>query len=563
MSLEFKSLKVEDYFSLSQATLEYKPGIYLVEGENRDLPNFESLINSGASTSNGSGKTTLFSAPYQCLFNKNSKDSKASISNVGNIYTNKPYNITLKFSKEGKNYLVNNNRNHNKIMISEDGKNITPKGVANQLTILRNIVGFDFNTFSSLTFLNQQALSNIIDLTNKDNIVYQFFDIERLNKLEKDLKVKRKSRIEDRTLLLSNLSVVNKHLTLVEGFVKVDIDNLRRQELDINNSIAELQLKEGSPKIKVLNEKISTIKSDLEANLVKQSSIEGAANVLKRQAKSLEKGVCPTCNQDVKGKSADLNNELDGYRTSYKEISTDINTNIEARGKLTSELNKELSSIQKEKTEAIKQLNIINTKIILAEDNNTKYDSAKDNIASLQEEYDLLQAEAPLIDSDIKVIESLLAVLKSGAVVNEYLKKYRLLFTRNFRDLKKYTSFDIDIIIKVEKGKMSYNFFDAGKEKSFTSLSAGERTRVSLMLLLATLSTIEQLTNITLNYLVLDELLGVLDYEGILFLKKVLDDMRKTKSIYIITHHNEIEEDYADGIIKVVRDNNLSTVEEE
>ena len=81
------------------------------------------------------------------------------------------------------------------------------------------------------------------------------------------------------------------------------------------------------------------------------------------------------------------------------------------------------------------------------------------------------------------------------------------------------------------------------------------------MLLLATLKTIEQLTGVTINYLVIDELLGVLDAEGISFLENVLDDMRKTKSIYIITHHKEIPETYADGVIKVTKENNLSTVE--
>ena len=184
MSLNFTSIDVENYFSMDKASLRFVPGIYLIEGENRDLPDFEQLINVGASVSNGSGKTTLFSAPYQCLFNKNSKDSKAAISSVGNIYTDKPYNITLNLTKNDKNYEIHNDRNHNKIFIKEDGEDKTPKGVANQLTAIKNIIGFDFATFSSLTFLNQQSLANIIDLTNKDNVVYQFFDIEKLNLLE-------------------------------------------------------------------------------------------------------------------------------------------------------------------------------------------------------------------------------------------------------------------------------------------------------------------------------------------------------------------------------------------
>ena len=562
MSLKFSSIEVKDYFSLDKAKLKFTPGIFLIEGENRDLPNFEELVNQGASVSNGSGKTTLFSAPYQCLFNKNSKDSKATIASVGNLYTNKPYNIALKFTKGTKHYEVENNRAHNKIFIKEDGVDITPKGVANQLTLIKNIIGFDFSTFSSLTFLNQQSLSNIIDLTNKDNVVYQFFDIEKLNSLEKELKVRKKSKVEARNMIVSNLSVVRKHLALVEGFSKVDLKVLDSQEASLNANLLELELKENTPKLKIIKSKLSNLKVTLGELRVELGGIAGSAKVLKAQAEKLSSGTCPTCNQSVASNSKAIEDELEVFRKEYKVVNTKIFDCNKEISTLEEDLHEELGQIEEAKKIVLQQINQVRTKILLGKDNNERYDKSKDNIQELENERDLLETEAPLVDEDIKVLEALLAVLKSGAVVNEYLKKYRLLFLRNFRELKKYTSFDIDILIKVEKGKMSYNFFDAGKEKSFHSLSAGERTRVSLMLLLATLKTIEQLTNITINYLVLDELLGVLDHEGITFLEKVLDDMRKTKSIYIITHHNEIKKEYADGIIKVVRENNLSVLED-
>lgn len=562
MSLDFKSITVRDYFSMADATLTFEPGIFLIEGENRDIPNFTTLKAKNVSISNGSGKTTLFSAPYQCLFNKNSKDNKASINSVGNIYTKKPYNIILNFTKSGKTYSVENNRTHNKIFISEDGIDITPKGVANQLVTIKNIIGFDFSTFSSLTFLNQQSLANIIDLTNKDNIVYQFFDIEKLNTLEKEIKQRKKSRLEDRNFLTSSLSVVNKHLTLVGGFTLTDIDALQTKEGLLNTSLLELEVKEHSPKIKLLRVSLEKINEDILDTKVKLGVIEGAASILKKQKEDLSSGTCPTCGQNVKDSTGDIDIELATYRKDYLKLNANSSKQVEERRKITGTISVELSEVAKAKQLVLDKINTVKTQILLGEDNNTKYNTAKSNLKELEEEKLLLELEAPLIDADLKALDALLVVLKSGAVVNVYLKKYRLLFVKNFRGLKKYTAFDIDIVIKVDKGKMNYTFFDGGKEKPFLSLSAGERTRVSLMLLLATLKTIEQLTNITLNYLVLDELLGVLDHEGISFLKKVLEDMRKTKSIYIITHHNEIPKDYADGVIKVVRENNLSTIED-
>ena len=561
MSLNFKSIDIRDYFSIDKTEFTFESGIYLIEGENRDLPNFEELRNRNVSVSNGSGKTTLFSAPYQCLFNKNSKDNKASIGNVGNIYTNKPYNITLTLEKDDSTYVVENNRTHNKIFIVKDGIDITPKGVANQLVILKNIIGFDFQTFSSLTFLNQQSLANIIDLTNKDNIVYQFFDIEKLNSLEKELKRRKKLRLEDRAFLVSSLSVVNKHLALVQGFSTVNVDSLREVEKLLKTSLLEVEVKTNSPKVKLLREMLDTLNTKILSVKVSVGEVEGAANLLKKQKLDLASGTCPTCNQEVSDNTTAIDKELVGYREEYKDLANILHKLDKEYLAAKTSLSAELLDVSKQKTKIVAELNTIKTKIILGDENNSKYAEALKNTKELEEEKVTLEAETPLIDNDIRVLDALLSTLKSGAVVNVYLKKYRLLFLRNFRALKKYTSFDIDITITVEKGKMNYTFFDGGKEKSFLSLSAGERTRVSLMLLLATLSTIEQLTNITINYLVLDELLGVLDHDGISFLEKVLDDMRGTKSIYIITHHNEIAKDYADGVVKVVRENNLSTVE--
>ena len=562
MSLVFESMQVSNYFSLDHASLKFTPGIFLVEGENRDLPNFDTLKNKSVSVSNGSGKTTLFSAPYQCLFNKNSKDTKATINSVGNLYTHKPYNISMNFSKDGSDYYIENNRAHNKIFIEKDGEDITPKGVANQLVCIKNIIGFDFTTFSSLTFLNQQSLANIIDLTNKDNIVYQFFDIEKLNLLEKELKKRKKARLEDRTFLVSNLSIINKHLSLVDSFNLVDITSLKEKEATLNLTLLELKAREVSPKVKILQEKITSINEDILELNVSSGVLVGAADVLKKLQKDLASGTCPTCGQDTKVDLTKTDDELKKLRASYKLISNNILSVTATRNAHKLELTKENSDIAIQKESILVQINRVHSKLLLAEDNNLKFLATKDSLVELAGEKALLEQEAPLIDEDLRALDGLLAVLKSGAVVDVYLKKYRLLFVKNFRELKKYTSFDINIVIELNKGKMNYTFFDVGVEKSFLSLSAGERTRVSLMLLLATLKTIEQLTNITINYLVLDELLGVLDHEGLLFLERVLESMRKTKSIYIITHHNEISKDYADGIIKVVRENNLTTIED-
>jgi DNA repair exonuclease SbcCD ATPase subunit len=560
MGINFDNIKVENFISIGEAELKFDKGVYLIKGINTDLPDY-TKDGSETKISNGAGKTTMFSAVYQGLYNRNSKDNKATVNNVNNLYTKKPYCITISFTKAGDTYKVTNDRSKNKIMILKNGEDISPKGITNQLTVIKNIIGFDFNTFASLTFLNQNSLDSIIDLTNKDNIVYQFFDIEALNRLEKSIKQRRKAREEDRVMVASKMSVIKKQLSVFVNEDAVDIDALKKQETVIKASLDVVERKYASKQIKALEGSIATHSKALAKLAGSMPFIRRDGKAIKEQIETLKKGVCPTCGQEYDGDVEKLGKELEQLREEYKRLQKEADKKEEELEKAEKKLEEIITELDKDKEAFTKQLRNIQVRILVEEEKLEQRENLQKSIDELEEEFNLLGKEIPEIEQDIKIYDTLLAVFKSGAVVNEYLRKYKLLFVKNFRELQKHTMFDIDIKIKVSKGKMTYIFIDNGVEKTFSLLSAGEKTRVSLMLLLATLKTIEQLTNITINYLVLDELLGVLDGEGINFLKNVLSTMRKNKCIYIISHHNEIEDSFADGIITVIKEDNISRIE--
>ena len=125
------------------------------------------------------------------------------------------------------------------------------------------------------------------------------------------------------------------------------------------------------------------------------------------------------------------------------------------------------------------------------------------------------------------------------------------------------TDFKISIKVSVQNGKLVYRFFDGGVEKGYNDLSAGERTRVSLVLLISTLLTLEKVTGFSSNYLVIDEMLGVLDAEGIGMVKKFLDIIRKDKAVYLITHHAEIPVEFFDSVITFVKEGGVTTLKEQ
>jgi len=561
MGLKITKVIVNDFISIGSAQMEFKNGVYLVKGENRDKPDFKA--NSGESTtiSNGAGKTTMFSAVYQGLFNKNSKDSKATVASVNNAYTGKPYKVEVHIEKDADIYIVVNDRNKNKITITKNGDDVSPKGITNQLTYIKNVIGFDFQTFASLTFLNSDSLNSIIDLTNKDNIVYQFFDIEALNKMEKSIKKRKKLTEDERIAITSKLSVLEKQLAVFNSTSNTDLDVLKSQESLLEGRLADVESKYNTPNLMAMKDSISNKGVIMEKYSMSKAQIIQEADALKKQLEKLQKGTCPTCGQKFSGSVKDIEDKLAELRDSYKAMNdsfTNAAVDLKDAQAAYETVIKELDDV---KLDIKNSLRNIQVSILVEEDRIAQQQKLQSSLDSLEDERQELLAELPIVEADIKAYDALIAIFKSGAVVNEYLRKYRMLLIRNFKELQKFTTFDIDIKIRVSKGKMTYLFIDDGVEKPFTMLSAGERTRVSLMLLLATLKTIEQLTNVTVNYLVLDELLGVLDEEGINFLKNVLATMRKEKSIYIITHHGEIDDSFADGVIHVIKENNISRVE--
>jgi len=138
-----------------------------------------------------------------------------------------------------------------------------------------------------------------------------------------------------------------------------------------------------------------------------------------------------------------------------------------------------------------------------------------------------------------------------------------LLLNSKIAQISQMTGLDIEIIAYELKGKIDFRFKDNGVEKTLNSLSSGEKTRVALVVLFAIFETLQLFTQNKLNILVLDELLGVLDERGIEMLKVLLEQYRKQMAVFVVLHHNEIEKEFFDTYIKVLKENGLTQIEVE
>jgi DNA repair exonuclease SbcCD ATPase subunit len=255
--IEIKNLKVESFYSLGKVNLPINNGVYLVYGYNKD-------ITSEFNVSNGAGKTSLFNAIYQGLYNKNLKDPTGTIASVNNIYYGKPYVIEIVLNKEGNIYRIINDRNRSKIFIYKNEELISFKSLKANLDFIKNeLIGFDFNVFTALTFLNQNSLNAIVDLSNQDNLLYQFFEIDKLGKIERAIKDYVKKYKEDQRLLsvkehelVTNLSFLQNHYTIEEGLLE-EINQARQQLENIRTGRLRKKLEETLVELDKLKQKIN------------------------------------------------------------------------------------------------------------------------------------------------------------------------------------------------------------------------------------------------------------------------------------------------------------------
>ena len=552
---EFKKIKIENFYSLGQVEFEFKKGVYLVKGVNKD-------VKSDTLVSNGAGKTSIFNAIYQCLFNKNLKDQKGNIQSVNNVYTKKPYVISLDFKKNENEFVIINDRNKMSIDIYKNGEFISPKGITNQLNLIKTeIINYDFDVITSLTYLNQTSLDSIIEITGKNNIVYRFFNVEKVLAYQESIQKQIRELKKEYELFLVQYNSIQDNLVLFDKIKEVEEVNYKEEIEKLKEYLYELETSNTLAIIKQKEEKYLEQKKKLDDLKEQVIELKLRAENLYKLKEELKEGVCPVCSSPVKDKYKIYEEQFKKADLAFKEFKNYYKQEKNKVDKLKVEYENLKNDFEKKKKSILLQIE----KLKVKRDEYVKQKELKkqleENLDKLKEKLEQLKEKRLYLTKKIDIYKEVLSLFKKGIIMNEFLKDYVRLLKLNIEFFKNKSAFEFDFEIKINKGSLDYKFVDKGVKKTFYQLSSGEKTRVSLLLLLATIKTLEELIGININFLVIDELLGVLDDEGIEFMKNVLNYLKQDKAIFIITHHNEIEETFADYLFTIVKENGISSLE--
>lgn len=522
----FQKIHIKDYKSVRDVTLEYTQGVWHVIGENKD----------STFSSNGSGKSTILEAIQQCLFNKTTNNISIEDTGFRTTKSLQPYEITLDFRIASSSYRVINNRKTMKISIVKDGVDLMIKAIPKALEKVQEIIGMDFTTFVTLTFISHKTIIDLVDNFSSSNLMKILLDFNAIAGTEKSMKARVKELVQHKAILLQQEKALQDNLSILSQFVYVDPTPLKQKVVEYSahkdkyhNEMLKFRDKD------TYEQRISTLERDIKK--------AGVSQIL-----------CPKCSTSIPtykstDEIAEMQLEIHTLREKIEALSLGSLDYVEGRFK---EFNNKLIEVQQ-------ALNSVETRNHIYEENKQHTDALNSDLLKVKNELDTLNFEHSVLVASLDVI-------KSGDTHAALLSSFTSAFNSN---LSYYSSFIkipyVTLTAAVNKTSIKFITYDTrfNQNVSMDTLSGGEITRLRLIILLSMLKTIKTLTNVSTNILVFDESLDTLDASVAEDLAMLFDHLTTIdqKFIALVSHGQQLDKIRFTGDITVTKYKGVTNME--
>lgn len=606
MKLNFRSIQIENFFSIGTAELELQDNGYVfVRGINEN--------DTDNALSNGSGKSSIWEAISWCLCGET---IRGGCKDVVNQNRDGGAMVKLVFNADDKEYIIIRSKEHKELKtnlkIFIDGEDKSGKGIRDSEKLLAEYLpDLTSSLIGSVIILGQgmpKRFSNntpsgrkeVLEKLSKSDFMIQDLKIRiSARKLVLDSEIR---QLEDSLLTLSTTkqlgeSSLEKETTKLEEFSQpisyddlieeyaVEIERLNEQ-LNEESTIYTQSLQ----KIETINESIQkladdkeiaikTVKDRHEPILQELSHNLIAAEVNHKTAeanlKQLERitDICPTCKQklpdvhkpDTTAAVKEVEDTLEWYnkvlvnknieQEEYQDQIDEVNTYyITEESKLRDilTLNQNLSkAAQNELLKVKEHLTECGSKqqlLITQRDNYHKnLEEIKNNIETLKNELNQIEQSMATQTSKLNASKQHLEIInKFNTIVARDFRGYLLLNIIEYINNKaKEYSKEIFLTDKIDFSLSGNNLSISYDNKGYEALSGGEKQKVDLIVQFAIRDMMCTFLNFSSNILVVDEIFDNLDKNGCeQVINLITNKLRDIGSVYIISHHTDIDIPY-------------------
>lgn len=564
----------------------------LIIGENRDVSSQK------GNYKNGVGKSAILQAIHFALTGK-SISNKIKLPNLLNKTNKKNLEVSLWFSVDGQDYLVERGRSPEYLKLYVGGKELTNDvlgtGRDTQAEIFK-IIGMSLDMINQIV-LNSTFVDPFMNMNSgkQRELIEELLGIRELSdkaNVLKEMLKEIKTDIEKEEFKLKTISDANKtiqrqhdnHLQYLssnfESWEKKNKQEIEESKelldelthIDIKEELRNQELLEEWKKKKKSNEQIERHRQSLVAakNRLTQSIKQSETRLedLIADYEEAREQICPTCKQKIKEGHDEVIND---YESQLLELNQQIENDQDELKKVIDEIDSmHINEIEdrpvvvynniQEAYEHQNTVKSLKTKIKQLEGEVNPYKSAienhgepelkeldfsyKDDLTKLRDHQEFLYKMLTRPDSTIrkKIIEQNLAFLNKR--MDYYLEKLELPHKVEFLN-------DMSVEI-TEIG----NFYD------FANLSTGQRARLSLAITWA-FRDVWEVRNKRINLLFIDEILDAgMDPAGLESSIAVLKHMSRDqgKNVFIISHREELSPRVL-NVMKVIKDGGFSNIE--
>jgi len=504
--MKIKSIKIQNFYSFESTTVNFDKftNLVLVKGHNKD-----------AGGSNGAGKSAFIEAIYFGLTGKTIR--KSTEDSIVHVKHKKKCLVELHLDGD---ITIIRQKKPSKLQIFIDKKEQTKESISKTQEYIDDLLKVNYKVLLSSMFFGQENNTNFLDCNAEDKraIVKTFLDLDDIFSMRDRIKGHKASFYQT---MKEQDSLVEEHTSMIAEFTN-KIDKLKKAKekfSDYDESILSLSLNS------ILDAEAEETARDWRSVHISKDidKLEHELIQLKKRVLApASKGVCDKCGQSVEEvvNMAFLKTEIAVVEKEKLLLQNSLENNSSQKVDIP------ISSKEFSKVLAYKELCRDETNYgDLIESYKDKINIRAKVKASNKLNYEVMRFWEKAFSQQgiIKfIIKNIL----------EYLNNKVNYYTSFLTDSKYNLYFDEELNEKV---------MTEDQVIQYISLSGGEKRKINLAVMLALKDLLLLTDKNQSNILFLDEIAENLDEEGINGLYALLQEIKKDKLIFIITHNKYLK----------------------
>jgi DNA repair exonuclease SbcCD ATPase subunit len=505
--MKINKIEISNFYSIKNVKFSFDKhdGIVLIEGDNKDTGG-----------SNGSGKSALIEAVVWGLFGKTIRKSteEALINNK------EKKNCSVKITVND-NLVIERGKKPVFLRLHKGDKEITRDNALNTQALIDELLETNYKVFLASTVFGQQNNIEFINATPEDKrtIIKNFLNLDELFSLRESVK---RLKSEYSQTVKQQDAIAKEHTKSIESFDK-QLSRLEKLRKDVEGKYDE--------------ETLSLSLQDVINLENENTSIDWRVAGINKEIGALEDKISHLSHKledPSKHEYCDMCGQVVDAPTHPKRISYEIE---ECRNYMTEYEEERALELQKIKPVPISssEYHQVIEYNQLKKESETFEEIKNETLEKIQEAHDIKQE----YNSKYEIMRFWEKAFSESGIVKYIIK-----------NVLEYFNSKVNFYLShLSQGKFFIEFDESLKESithnknniHYMSLSGGEKRKISLSVMLGLQELLRISHNQKSNLMFFDEVAENLDQEGLEGLYILLSELKKEKTLFVITHNNYLK----------------------